>query len=329
MYNFIIGCDISKLVFDVAYSVDDPVYLGCFSNDNIGFKQTITKLKTLTEIPIDQWLFVFEHTGVYSKPLKKYLLKEGIACMEENALKIKRSAPMKRGKSDPIDAKMICEYAMQRSHKLKADSPTDEIVDKLKLLVNKREGLIKQRTALKVSYQEQKTVMDNEIKEFLNQVNQELIDVLNAKIKAIEQQMKAYINQKESIQKNYELVTSVVGIGFITATIMICITDNFTKCKNSREMSCYAGIAPFPNESGKRRGKHRISVKGNKLLKKTISNCVQAAIMYDPFFRSYYDRLRAKNKAKGIIYNNIKNKLFARVFSTINRQSPYVKLTYQ
>lgn len=319
----------SKLFFDVAYFNEKPKYLGQFSNDEKGFSMFIESLKTLTDIPSHDWFIVFEFTGVYSKLLKQYLHSCNIPCMEENALKIKRNAPMQRGKSDPIDAVMICEYAVEKLYKLKPQESRNKVVEKIKIVFAKRELLLKQKSALIVSFKEQKIIMENDLARSLETINNELVQLLNTKIKELEKLIVEYLRQDPQIERNYKLVKSVVGVGFVTATLMICMTDNFTMQTTARKFASFAGIAPFPNQSGGRIGRRKVSYKGNKLMKKAISNCVQAAIKHDPFINHYYNRLKENNKPNGVIYNNIKNKLIARIFSTVNRKTPYVKLAYQ
>lgn len=50
------------------------------------------------------------------------------------------------------------------------------------------------------------------------------------------------------------------------------------------------------------------------------------AIVYDPEISIYYKRKREEGKRAGIVLNAIKNKLIQRVFSVVNRKTPYVKL---
>jgi len=87
MYEFIVGCDISKETFDVSYhSKDESVYLGQYDNRETGFKKLIKRIVKLTQADKSTWLIVFENTGIYSKEIKYYFIKNGIPCVEENPL---------------------------------------------------------------------------------------------------------------------------------------------------------------------------------------------------------------------------------------------------
>ncbi|MFC4816795.1 IS110 family transposase [Flavobacterium sp. GCM10023249] len=84
-----------------------------FTNDVKGFKQSIswtTKLK----INLEETLFCFEHTGWYCLLLSYYLYENNYRYCCVNAIEIKRSMGLKRGKSEKADAWEIANYAWLR-----------------------------------------------------------------------------------------------------------------------------------------------------------------------------------------------------------------------
>ena len=68
--------------------------------------------------------------------------------------------------------------------------------------------------------------------------------------KAIDKEIDSYMNEDASISKNYDLLTSIPGIGRIIALETIVLTENFTAISNPRKYACYIGIAPVKKESG-------------------------------------------------------------------------------
>ena len=236
---------------------------------------------------------------------------------------------MKRGKSDPADSKVICEYAYEKMYKLELSKMPDRKLEKVEKLFTRRNLLVRQKKALQVSICEQKKILHNDVKELLEMQNKEKIDLYVDQIRYLERMIEELLTMDEEIKKNYELSKSVIGIGPISAGLMICQTNNFKDFTSSRKYASYIGIAPFPNQSGIRSGKSKVSSKANKKLKAVLSNGVQTAIKYDPFLKGYAERLKENNKEDGIVYNNVKNKLIQRVFIVVKRGTPYVKLTYQ
>ncbi len=75
------------------------------------------------------------------------------------------------------------------------------------------------------------------------------------------------IDQAGATEPLFKLVTSVVGIGFVTATNLIIHTNQFTVINDSRKLACFCGVAPLPHQSGTCiRGKTRVSHMANKKL---------------------------------------------------------------
>lgn len=327
MYSFFIGSDISKDVIDVAYhDGNGAVYLGEFPNSISGFEQFVKQLKKHVKAPLSSWFICFENTGAYSKALLEWLFSQGIPCREENALKISRSMGLRRGKDDKIDAKDICQYAFEKKDSIQPSILSKPLIIKLKKLLSRRDFLVRQRQSLDVTLKDQQGTMDADLFELFTTRNSVLIQEFSDQIREIESLMSELIAEDEQMNTNYKLAKSVVGIGHITAAYMIAFTENFTCFKDSRKFACYSGVAPFPNRSGKWVGKTKVSHMANKKIKSLLSNCVNAAVMYDKEIKTYYQRKIAAGKEKGIVLNAIKNKLIHRVFAVINRQSPYVRL---
>jgi transposase len=326
-FLFFIGIDVSKSVIDIFYYwMGKSIYLGLFENSIKGFKKFIIELSRLNQIPSSDWFICFENTGPYSKELLYYLVDQSIACKEENPLKISRSLGMRRGKSDKVDSLDICNYAFEKCDKITATVLDDPAIIKLKTLRSRRDLLVKKRTALSVSLKEQKKGMDSVLYEELTQDNKELISHFNEHIKRDERKIKSLMKSNDQMLKNNELLTSVIGIGMVTAAYFISTTNNFKKIVNARKYACYSGVAPFPNQSGTNKGRTKVNSMANKKLKSIFSNCVAAAVIHDPQLSLYYHRKLKEGKPYGVVANAIKNKLIHRAFAVIERQTPYVKI---
>jgi len=327
MYSFFIGCDISKTYFDGSFNKNQiPVYAGRFSNDISGFKLFVKELKLYTDVPEPSWLVCFENTGVYSKPLLEWLFSQGISCREENALTISRSMGLRRGKDDKIDSKDICRYIFEKRDSIQPSKLSNPLIVKLKKLLSRRDFLVRHKQSLEVTLKDQQTVIDPSLYDLLESRNNTLIEEYSRQIKEIEELIQNLMKQDEEVKTNYDLAQSVVGIGKTTAAYLIAVTENFSCFTDGRKFACYGGIAPFPNRSGIRIGKTRVSHLANKKIKSLLSNCVNAAIMYDKEITLYYNRKLAEGKEKGVVFNAIKNKLIHRVFAVIKRQTPYVRI---
>lgn len=329
MYSFFIGIDVSKDHLDVSYiQLGHVYYLGRIQNTESGFLDMIKLLKNLTDFDIHSWFFCFENTGVYSKELVFWLYENGIAYREENPIQIHKSLGLKRGKNDKADSKAIALYAYEKKESILASKPAELSIRKLKKLAKRRDFLVKQRTALKNSFNMNKRELDESLLVVFTEQHKEMVLVYDRQIKEIEAQIKTVISDDETLKKNDVLLRSIVGIGDVVSSFILAYTENFQRITEPRKLASFIGIAPFENSSGKFKGKTKVSKLANKKLKSILSNAAQSAIRHDPQIAAYYQRKIAEGKMHGTVINAVKNKLVHRAYAVINRQSPYVKFAY-
>lgn len=326
--KFFVGIDVSKKTIDVAYCITGmPIYLGSYPNNKTGFKSMISDLQSKTKFKKDEWFICFENTGVYSKLLLQYLFDKNIARREENALHLSKSLGIKRAKTDKIDAIDICRYSFEKRDIIKQTEPLPQAINSLRKLLRRRDLLIKQKGGIVTSLQDQKSVMDKELYAFFSQQNQNLITVLKQEIKAVELKINEIMKTEEALTKNRKLLISVKGIGVVVSAYLIAYTNNFTIVNDARKFAAYASIAPFPNQSGSSiRGREKVSFYGNRKFRSLLSNSARSVVRWDGQLKSYYERRIAEGKHKGIVLNNIKNKIIQRAFAVIKRQTPYVEV---
>ena len=157
------------------------------------------------------------------------------------------------------------------------------------------------------------------------EIHTEMIRLLGEKIKNIEKEITRIFKSDAKLNTQYKLITSIKGVGDQTAWHMIVYTNGFTLFKNSRKFASYAGIAPFPYQSGiSIKGKTKVHQFANKKFKSLLSNCATSAIQNNNEMRLFYKRRLEKGKNKMSTINIIRNKLLARIFAVIERGTPYV-----
>lgn len=69
-------------------------------------------------------------------------------------------------------------------------------------------------------------------------------------LKNLEAQIVEIINEDDNLKTLFKLITSVVGIGLVTAVNLIIYTNGFTVMRDVRKLACYCGVAPFEYSSG-------------------------------------------------------------------------------
>lgn len=324
-----IGVDISKDTLDLA-RMEEETY-GSFDDKKVensfkGFDHIVNWLQN-KNIEVKDCVFCMEHTGTYGLLFFAWLSQMEIDYCVEPALKIKRSLGITRGKNDKVDARRIVDYSFTNRAKLKLFEIPSVLIIKIKQLLTYRGQIIRIRTSLKNSFKSHKQYqrisgLKNVSKQIERQIEQQ-----DRLIEEIEKQIIDLISSDPQIKKNFDLATSVKGIGLVITAFMIVTTNNFTSFENGRKYACYAGIAPFENTSGTSiKGKTRISHLGNKTVKTLLSNGANSASTWDKELKAYYKRKEAEGKEHKLIINSIRCKLVNRVFAVVKRQTPYINL---
>jgi len=326
-----IGIDISKDHLDLAIVKKDGY--GIFKDKRVenSFKGygRIKSWLTKEKLKLTDCLFCMEHTGTYGLLLFAWLGQMNIDYCVEPAIQIKRSLGLTRGKNDKVDARRIAEYALTNRGKLDRFSLPSKLLLQIKQLLTYRDQLIKIKVSLlnslknHIQYQQ---VLGSEI--VSNEINDQIDDLVD-RIDNIDRQIKELIKSDDELKKNFDLVTSVKGIGLVIATFMLVTTNNFTSFETGRKYACYSGIAPFESSSGNYQGKARVNPLANKKVKALLSSGANSACRWDPEIKAYYERKIKEGKHHNLVINAIKCKLVNRIFAVVHRQTPYVNIYQQ
>ena len=321
-FKVFIGIDVSKSDFHV-FIHHKKVYAK-FSNNQDGFEKMITWVTDQVGNNKQHIAFAFEHTGLYSLNLSAFLDGNDYQFTILPGLELKRSQGMRRGKSDKTDARAICEYVYEKKEKLKLYQMPSKLLLQLKRLLSYRERLVKERAAFKSRLKEYKAFLVEHEDQVLFQSHKQIIACLDQHIKIVETELYHLIKQDQKLLHQFHLINSIKCVGPQTALTIIVLTSGFNQFDTWRKFASYAGVAPFPNESGTFKGRAKISHLANKRMKTLLSNCAVSAIQHNPEMKRYYQRRVAEGKNEMSTKNIIRNKLLARIFAVIERQTPYV-----
>jgi transposase len=322
-FKLFIGIDVSKSQLDVF--MRNGGFHAVFPNYQEGFKAMIEWIMGHAgEVLGSEILFAFEHTGMYSHNLAVFLDQKGFPFSIIPGLELKRSMGMKRGKSDKTDSRAIAEYAFEKKEKIKLYNLPSKTLGSLKRLLSYRERLVKERAAFKTRLGEYNEVFPDGDFGVFPESHEQVISCLDKQIDKIEAEMTRLVKQDDALLKQYKLINTIKGVGPQTALTMIVLTGGFTLFEAWRKFASYAGIAPFPNESGLFRGKTRVSGLANKRIKALLTMCASTAIQHNPEMKYYYERRVMEGKNRMSTLNIIRNKMLSRIFAVVARKSPYV-----
>ena len=328
--KYFIGIDVSKPFFDAALMPvinfqKQSIESANFENTELGLK-AFEKWLRKHKVSFDQnTVLVIENTGIYHRLLWAFCNKIKLQIHIGNAAHIKWSFGIARGKNDEIDAIRLCKYACKESDELKMSKPLNPKLMQLKDLQTSRTRLLSQKNTNQAYLKELNDINDKSTQKALEQAYKTAIEGLIKSIDAIEKLIKKLISDDDSLQKSYELLLSVPGIGNITAVYLIVCTNNFAGNISGKQLASYAGVAPFGHSSGisikKREKVHKMA---NKELKKILHMGAMSVIHCNPEMKQYYDRKMAEGKHALSVINAVKNKLVLRAVAVIKSQTPYM-----
>lgn len=324
-FKEVIGIDVSKLTLDAC--IHSLQIFTQVPNTKKGYLKLLSWATKSIGCSLEQALFCFEHTGMYSYALACYMSERQVSYIMVPGLEIKRSLGIQRGKNDQIDARKIAQYAYRRREEVTAYQLPEKSLTKLRQLLSLRDKLVKQRAGFEATLKDLPDFIQSTENKLMFTSQRNLIKALTREIENIEKEIDRVLEGSPDIMNNYSLITSITGVGRQTALQLIVVTNNFLLFENHRKLASYAGVAPFPYTSGTSiRGKTKVSPLANMKLKALLSACAISAIRHDPEMKIYFERRTEKGKHKMNSINAVRNKLLARVFAVVRRGTPYVQL---
>lgn len=318
-----IGIDVAKETLDVW--IHTTQFFKQFENTLEGHKKMLIWVLKESKYQMQELLFCFEHTGLYSYPLSVFLTEQKAYYFIIPGLELKRSMGIQRGKEDKIDAKKIALYAFRKRDEIEPYKLADKEILGLKQLLTLRERLVKQRAGYEASAKENQQFLKKKDNKILFEVEKSMVPFFDKKIEKVEKELDNIIKKDDRLKKMYDLITSIKCVGPQTALFMIALTNGFTKFAKWRKFASYAGIAPFPYQSGiSINGKRKVSQLANKKIKSLLNLCATSSITYNPEMKQFYKKRIARGKNKMSTINIIRNKILSRIFAVIERGSSYV-----
>jgi transposase len=327
-YSYFIGIDISKDTLEFCLLKENIILLNRSSqNSSKGIQSFMKEAKSLIGFNAETALFCMEHTGIYNNHLLKYLIDKHCHIWLERGAQIKYSLGVQRGKNDKVDAERIAIYAYKNRESVKLWTPPRVIIQQLRSLTSLRSRLLKCLSQLSVPLKESRIfgLEKNHIRLEVT-LCRSSISSIKRDLDKVNKQIQELIIQDPALNRLFNIVTSVDGIGVVTAVEIIVTTNEFKSINEAKKYACYSGVAPFEHTSGSSlRGKNRVSHMANKTIKQLLHLCALTSIQKPGELQEYYLRKVKEGKNKMLIINAIRNKLILRIFSCIRNDRFYQK----
>lgn len=204
-------------------------------------------------------------------------------------------------KNDPNDAKMIALFAVKKTQEYES----------LLLSASKNEKelreLMKLRNALKDDLARYKTRKSNPSTVYTKSDYLDVIKFLQKKIKKIDEKIKEEVGKNPQLESKYKILTSIPGIGFITAVTLIVEMPELGKLGN-KQIAALLGVAPYTKQSGKYKGKEKI-FGGRERVRGALYMAALTAAMRNPVLSKFYKALRERGKDAKVALTAVMRKL--------------------
>lgn len=234
------------------------------------------------------------------------------------------------GKSDPIDAHAVARVVLREP-----DLPVvthDEVSRELKLLVDRREDLVGQRTANvnrlvwrihELDPARSTGILNypmyrDALREWLvgktgivaELALQELADItrLTQDINALEKRITYRVREVAPRLLNMQ------GCGALTAAKIIGETALVTRFSSEAEFANHAGLAPVPQWSGSTEGQMRRAKHGNRQLNSAVHRIAVVQIRLDSPGRAYLQKRLAAGDSRPVALRALKRRISRKVY---------------
>ncbi len=247
-----------------------------------------------------------------------------------------RASARTRGKSDPIDA-----LAVARAYLREPDLPIashDDVSRELKLLVDRREVLVAQRTATINRLLWRVHELDPErapkarsldlakhrrlLGDWLTAVPGLVAELARDELADITR-LTETINELgkrigERVRAVAPALLALPGCGELTAAKLIGETAGVTRFKSEAAFARHAGVAPVPVWSGNTAGRVRMTRSGNRQLNAALHRIAVTQIRLDGLGQAYYRKRLAAGDSNPEALRCLKRRLSRVVFARLH-----------
>lgn len=313
----ILGIDISKESFDVVLRGTGGEQHRVFSNDQKGFKALVGWAEKQPERVVH---ICMEATGSYWEGLAEALYQGGYRVSVVNPYQIKRYGDhlLNRNKTDKADASLIAEFCEKDRERLRAWKPFSPEIKALRSMGRRLDEL------QGMKQQEQNRLKSGVTDLVVIESLQENLKQLDAQIKALWKKIKEHVNQHPDLREKQRLLTSIPGIGKLTAIKLIAEIGEIKDFTSASQLAAYAGLAPKQFQSGSSVHKQtRISKQGRTELRRCLYMPAVVASEHNPIVMDLKRRMLASGHVMIEVIVAAMKKLLHLVYGVLKSGKPF------
>jgi transposase len=258
---------------------------------------------------------VMEASGGYEREWAK-ALRDGkieVRIVDPKRVRSFAQSAGRLAKNDTIDAEMIAWFAET------FDDVQGQAYDATREQLHQ---MVHARQALKDMQSRLASQGEHAVPAAVQRSHVRISKTIAVELVAIEAEITALIKATPHFAELAEIIESVPGIGRTTSAALIADMPELGQA-NNKTVASLLGVAPYDDDSGRRRGERHI--KGGRRRTRNIfyMACLGAATQHNPVVMAFYDRLVAKGKLKKVALTACMRKLISILNIMIERRQKW------
>jgi transposase len=305
-----IGIDVSKAMLDVALVNPEHREHARFENSPAGFERLA---RFLRKRRASQGWVCLEATGQYSEAIADYLHEQGYRVSVVNPAQVRGDAQsrLSRNKTDKLAAYWLADFCRDRQ-------PPPEWRE-LRALVRHYDDLsqARQQTANRLETASASPLVNQQLQTHLTLLDEPLAQTKQAIVQ--------HLDQHPGLKQQKDLLTSIPGIGDLTAGKLLAECRNLTDFSDVRQLVAFAGLNPQHHQSGTSIHHHTaISRCGSAALRHALYMPALVALRHNPVLAAFAQRLLAKGLPMKAVIVAVMRKLLHLIFGVLKSKRPFV-----
>jgi transposase len=235
---------------------------------------------------------VMEASGGYERDWAKALREKDVEVRIVDPKRVRHFAQSagRLAKNDAIDSDTIGWFA-ETFGEVKGQA-YDAERERLAQIVNARQGLLDLQTELQ-------NRGEHSVPEVVQRMHSRLLKKIAAELATLEAAIAATVKATAHFAELAAIIESVPGLAEITSAGLIAAMPELGQVSN-KVAAALLGVAPYDDDSGKRRGERQIKGGRRKVRNQFYMACLGAATRHNPVLKAFYRRLLAKGKEKKV-----------------------------
>ncbi len=294
-----------------------------FINTNKGFVTLVSWVEKLTD-PTVATRFVMEATGVYHESLAYFLVdhEKEVSIVLPNKISNYFRTLEEKTITDSTASEAIARFGLER--KLNLWQRPKPIFKRLRQLVRERDQVVEERAMVKNQLHAELAEAEPNATS-VARIKKRIV-FLDKQEKEIKDELTLLAKKDVQVCRFIETLTSIPGVGLLTAVTVLAETNGFELVRNKRQLTSYAGLDVREKQSGTSiKGKPRISKRGNRYLRKAMHLPALAAIRLDEHFKGIFVRLVSRHGIKMKAVVAVQRKLLELMYTLYKTNTHYNK----